>query len=129
AAQNKVRANITANSGPQVNITTTGAKLSQSKLEEYVPVFDEGSVNRDLLVSGVSNLTDYFQTKGYFDVHVAFTTKTVDPDHEQIQYVIGLGERHRVVKVEVQGNRYFTTSDIREHMFIQPKGLILLRHG
>jgi len=129
AEQNRVRANIRADAGPEVDITTSGAKISQSKLQDYVPVYDEGSVNRDLLVSGVSNLRDYFQAQGYFDVHVSFNTKTIDPDHEQIQYVIGRGERHRVVKVEIQGNRYFGTKDIREHMFIQPKGLILLRHG
>lgn len=129
AGENRVRADIRADAGPVVDITTTGAKISQSKLQDYVPVFDEGSANRDLLVSGVANLRDYFQTKGYFDVHVSFNTKTIDPDHEQIQYVIGRGERHRVVKVAIEGNRYFTTKEISDHMFIQPKGLILLRHG
>lgn len=126
---NRVRPNIKADGGPKVKIVTSGAKVSKSKLQEYVPVFDEGTVNRDLLVSGVSNLHDYFQTRGYFDVHVDFNTKTIDPDHEQIQYVIGLGQRHKVVRVDIRGNQYFSPSDIREHMFIQPKGLIFLRHG
>jgi outer membrane protein insertion porin family len=29
----------------------------------------------------------------------------------------------------VKGNRYFTKAEIRERMFIQPKGFIRLRHG
>ncbi|HLK48464.1 MAG TPA: POTRA domain-containing protein [Bryobacteraceae bacterium] len=127
--QNRVRPTISATGGPKVEVKTSGAKVSKSKLQEYVPVFDEGTVNRDLLVSGVSNLRDYFQNRGYFDVKVDFKTTNVDPDHERIQYVIGLGERHKVVRVDLQGNHYFTTTDLREHMFIQPKGIILLRHG
>jgi len=129
AQKNRVRANLKADGGPKVSIKTTGAKVSKSKLEEYVPVFDEGTVNRDLLVTGVRNLRDYFQNAGYFDVHVDFNTKEVDPDHQEIQYVIGLGERHRVLRVNLQGNRYFSSTDIRQHMFIQPKGLVRLRHG
>ena len=127
--QNRVRPTIQANGGPKVKIETSGAKVSKSKLEEYVPVFDEGTVNRDLLVAGVSNLRDYFQNRGYFDVHVDFNTKNIDPDNEVIQYVIGLGERHKVVRVDLQGNHYFKTTDLREHMFLQPKGVIRLRHG
>ena len=129
AEQNRVRPNLKADGGPKIKIETSGAKLSKSKLQEYVPVFDEGTVNRDLLVSGVTNLRDYFQNRGYFDVQVDFKTKDIDPDHEQIQYVIGLGVRHKVVRVDIRGNHYFSTADIRERMFIQPKGFIRLRHG
>ena len=126
---NRVRPTIQAAGGPKVKIETSGAKISKSKLQDYVPVFDEGTVNRDLLVAGVSNLRDYFQTRGYFDVQVDFNTKNINPDLEQIQYVIGLGERHRLVRVDLRGNHYITTKDLREHMFLQPKGTIRLRHG
>ena len=34
-----------------------------------------------------------------------------------------------MVAVEVTGNRYFTTAQIRERMFLQPAGTIRLRHG
>lgn len=129
AEQNRVRPTIKADGGPKVEIKTTGAKVSKSKLQDYVPVFDEGTVNRDLLVTGVANLRDYFQNRGYFDVQVEFNTKTVDPDHELIQYVIGLGTRHKLVRVDIQGNHYFTAGEIRMHMFLQPKGLVRLRHG
>src|SRR5579872_1666189 len=97
AENNRVRPNIKAEGGPKIKIETSGAKLSKSKLQEYVPVFDEGTVNRDLLVGGVRNLRDYFQNHGYFDVQIDFTNKDIDPDHQQIQYVIGLGARHKVV--------------------------------
>ena len=73
--ENRVRATIAADGGPKIKIETEGAKVSKGNLEKYVPVFDEETVNRDLLVRGVRNLRDYFQNKGYFDVEVDFTTR------------------------------------------------------
>ena len=49
----------------------------KGKLKKYVPVFEERSVNNDLLVSGARNLRDYFQFQGYFDVQVDFKTVMV----------------------------------------------------
>ena len=129
AATNRVRPTIQTDSGPKVKINTSGAKVSKSNHQKYVPVFDEETVNRDLLVSGVRNLRDYFQNQGYFDVQVDFQNKQTNPDQEDITYTIGLGERHKVVKVDVQGNHYFTTDQIRERMFLQAAGFVRLRHG
>jgi len=129
ADANRVREHIQADGGPKVKITTSGAKISKGKLQEYVPVFDEETVNRDLLVNGARNLTDYLQDKGYFDVQVDFQSKQVNPDLEQITYQISRGLRHKVVSVAVKGNHYFTTQDIRERMYIQPAGFLIMRHG
>ncbi len=129
APSNTVKPAIHADGGPKVQVKTSGAKVSKGKLEKYVPVFDEETVNRDLLVRGVANLRDYLQSQGYFDVEVDFQDRQVTPDQEEVTYVIGLGERHKVVKVDVAGNRYFKTEQIRERMFMQPAGTIRLRHG
>lgn len=126
---NRVRATIEANGGPKINVTTEGAKVSRGNLARYVPIFDEETVNRDLLVRGVRNLRDYFQTKGYFDVEVDFTTKEISPDQRDITYTIALGERHKLVDVAVAGNRYFSERQIRERIFLQEAGRIRLRHG
>ncbi|HLK66889.1 MAG TPA: POTRA domain-containing protein [Bryobacteraceae bacterium] len=129
AATNRITPTIEADSGPKIKIQASGAKISKSNLQTYVPVFDEQTVNRDLLVSGVRNLHDYFQSRGYFDVEVDFNTKQANPDEQDITYTIALGERHKVVKVDVQGNRYFKTADIKDRMFLQPAGFVRLRHG
>jgi outer membrane protein assembly complex protein YaeT len=128
-AENRVRPVIEADGGPKVTIKTDGGKLSKGKLHDYVPVFDEGTVNRDLLVRGVANLRDYFQNRGYFDVEVDFRTSEPSADQEEITYVVSLGERHKVVRIDVAGNAYFKTADIRERMFLQPAGFIQLRQG
>jgi outer membrane protein assembly complex protein YaeT len=129
AEQNRVKPNIRADGGPKVKITAKEAKISQSKLRKYIPVFDENTVNNDLLVSGARNLRDYFQNQGYFDVDVNFTRAEPGPDQETITYVIGLGERHKIVSVTINGNHYFSTAEIRERLYIQPAGFIRLRHG
>ena len=129
APANTVKPTLRADGGPKVQVKTSGAKISKGNLEKYVPVFDEETVNRDLLVRGVANLRDYLQNRGYFDVEVDFQDRQVTPDQEEVTYVIGLGERHKVVKVDVAGNHYFKTEQIRERMFLQPAGTIRLRHG
>lgn len=129
ADQNRVRVTLNADGGPKVKIQADGAKVSKGTLSRYVPVFDEGTVNDDLLVSGARNLRDYFQNRGYFDVDVTFASSKPSADLETITYSITPGAVHRVVSVEVKGNRYFTKDQIRERMFLQPKGMLRLRHG
>ena len=129
AAHNTVKPTLEANGGPKVKITATGGKISKGKLKQYVPVFDEQTVNRDLLVQGAGNLHDYFQSIGYFDAQVDFKIDDAGPDEEDITYVLELGPRHKLVSVAIQGNRYFRTQDIRERMFMQPSGFIRLRRG
>jgi outer membrane protein insertion porin family len=128
-ATRQVRATISADGGPKIAMHTEGAKISRSKLQEYVPVYEEGTVNRDLLVTGVRNLRDYFQNRGYFDVQVDFTQKDVSADQRNIIFTIDLGERHRVVRLDIKGVHYFKEKDIRERIFLHAAGFIRLPHG
>jgi outer membrane protein insertion porin family len=128
-AANRVKPTINVTGGPRVKITAEGAKVSGKNLKKYVPVYDEGTVNRDLLVQGARNLRDYFQAAGYFEADVDFRTETPGPDQERIVYVVNAGQRHKLASVEVQGNHYFKTEGIRERMFIQGAGFLYLRHG
>jgi outer membrane protein insertion porin family len=129
AATNTVKPTLNANGGPKVKINVTGGTISKGKLKSYVPVFDEQTVNRDLLVQGAGNLHDYFQSAGYFDAEVDFRIKDAGPDEQDITYVLELGPRHKLVSVAIQGNHYFRRQDIRERMYLQPSGFIRLRHG
>lgn len=128
-AENRVRPVIQATGGPKVEIITEGAKVSRGDLKKYVPVFYEQTVYRDLLVRGVRNLRDYFQTKGYFDVEIDFSTADPAPDRRNIIYTISLGDRQKLVHIEVTGNKYFSVEQIRERMYLQEAGVIRLRHG
>lgn len=129
STENRVRPTIQADGGPKVKITAEGAKISKGKLKRYVPAYDEGTVNQDLLVTGARNLRDYFQDRGYFDVQIDLASNDTNKDLEVITYKVSLGASHRVVSVKIKGNTYFTSAEIRERIFMQPRGFIRLRHG
>jgi outer membrane protein assembly factor BamA len=111
---------LRVSAGPKVSVNTIGAKLSRGKLQRLIPVFEEHTVDRDLLVEGQRNLRDYFQSEGYFEVEVEFKEQRIVNDKADIDYLVNLGKRHKLVKVEVAGNRYFDTPTIRERMYLEP---------
>lgn len=124
----RAKATFDINAGPKVTIKALEAKVSKSKLRAYVPVYEEGTVDRDLLTEGARNLHDYFQSKGYPDVDVTFRQEPIQNDQEVINYYIATGPRRRLVSVQIQGSDYFTQETLRERMFLRSKTLIL-RYG
>ncbi len=118
-----VRPTLNIRAGPKVEITMTGAKVSRGKLRSYVPVFEEHSVDSDLLVEGQRNLRDYFQSEGYFEAQVEFKSERAIEDKEEIEYSVNLGLRHKLVKVTIDGNHYFDTKTIRERLYLMPASL------
>ncbi len=124
----RVHPNLKIDPGPQVKISAVETKVSQRVLKRYVPVFEEGAVDNDLLTEGKRNLTDYFQSKGYYDVDVQFRVQEPQSDMERIEYVIWRGQRYRLVKLDITGNKYFDQDTLRERMFLTPATLFS-RHG
>ena len=114
---------------PTVKVTAVETKVSRRVLKRYVPVFQEGAVDDDLLETGRRNLQDYFQSQGYYDVSVDFKVQPVRDDQETVEYAISRGMRYKLVRVNITGNHYFDTDSIRERMFLQPAGFLILRHG
>jgi len=120
-------ANITVNPGPVVDVHASGVKVSQKTLREYLPIFEEGTVDTDLLAEGVTNLRDYFQERGYFDVTVDFAQQKAVGGKTDIDYSVDLGIRHRLVAVTVTGNKYFDSKTIRERMAVVPRSFEVRR--
>lgn len=128
AQRNRVQPHLTVDPGPRVTVKAVEAKVSKRVLKRYVPVFQERTVDNDLLVEGKRNLSDYFQSQGYYDVTVDFRVLPPQKDLQAIEYVISRGERYKLVSLVIQGNQYFTTDDIRERMYMEPASF-QLRHG
>jgi len=114
--------------GPRIRVELEGAKLSRSRLRELVPVYQEGSVDRDLLMEGARELTDYFQAKGYFHTKVDFKARP-DRDRQLIIFDVDRGPREKLAKVTITGNRYFDEATIRERMAVRPAAFPYLRFG
>ena len=115
--------------GPKVKITTAGAKVPPGKLRRMVPVYQEQSVDRDLLVEGARNLKEYFEGQGYFAAKIDFENHSRQAGQETIEYTIRRGPRIQVAAVVIQGNRYFNTDTIRERLYLRPVSLLQFRHG
>ncbi|MBV9613087.1 MAG: BamA/TamA family outer membrane protein [Acidobacteriaceae bacterium] len=127
-ATNRAKGTFDINAGPKITIKALEAKVSKGKLRQYVPVYQEGSVDNDLLTEGARNLHDYFQAKGYPDVDVTFRREAVQNDEETINYYIATGPRRRLVDVKILGSDYFEMDTLRERMFLRPATLVM-RYG
>jgi outer membrane protein insertion porin family len=115
-----------AEAGPTVAITTDGAKISNRQLKKLVPVYQENSVDDDLLNEGRRNVRDYLQTKGYFDANVEVERQpSPEKNHLNIVYKIDPGVRHKLAALRLEGNKYFDSDTIRERIAIQPSSIIL----
>ena len=116
----RVTPTLQIDAGPKIKIETPQASVSRGRLKRYVPIFQEGAVEPDLLLEGERNLRDYFQSKGYPDVEVTFRELPPQNDQETIEYFINRGPRRKLVRILINGNRYFDTGTIRERMFLEP---------
>ena len=127
-SRNRVRPTLSITPGPKIKVSAVETKVSQRVLKRYVPVFEERAVYNELLVEGQRNLEDYFQSQGYYDAQVDFRVLPPENDVERIEYAISRGQRYKLVRRVIQGNRYFSTEDIAERLFLQPAAFNL-RHG
>ncbi len=107
--------------GPKVQVTAEGFKIRRSVLKQSVPIFEENAVDEDLLSEGRRNLLNYLQSRGYFEAKVGLKQNSdTTGDQLQIVYVIDAGARHRLVKLEFTGNKYFLTERLRSRMQVRP---------
>src|SRR5205823_3414720 len=118
---NTVQPTIDVQTGIRVTIRAVGAKISPGKLKELVPVFQEHSMDADLLVEGQHNIEQYLVSQGYFGTEVTYDTAPEQNANERIiTYQIKLGERHKFVHLGITGNKYFSLETIRERLYLQP---------
>lgn len=114
--------------GPKITVKALETKVSKRKLKKYVPIYQEGTVDNDLLVEGARNLRDYFQSQGYPDVDVTFRVLPPEKDQQTIEYDIARGQRQKLEHIAIHGNAYFKTDTLRERMILQPASF-QFRHG
>ena len=116
--------------GPPVLVRLRGAKLSSGKLRSLLPIYEERSVDRDLLEEGSRDLAIVLPVPGIFRRHSRLPDRQRPANGEQlIDYYVALGLRHKIVKVEIHGNHYFDDATIRERMSVIPATLVRYRHG
>ncbi len=128
-AKRRVTPFLNVEPGPRVRVRARGARVSGGKLRQLVPIYQEQSADRDLLMEGAGNLTEHFQAQGYFDAKVDFRSVDEADGSRTIEYTIDRGPRYKMVHLEISGNQYFDTATLRERMYVTPATRVRFRHG
>ncbi len=103
--------------GPVVEIASEGYKLSQRSLRRFVPIYQEGAVDEDLLNEGSRAIQNHMQALGYFEATVSVSQRTEkDGKSVHIVYTINPGERHKLAAIRISGNQYFPEELMRERL-------------
>ena len=124
AARKTVPITLDVSTGSPVNLEVTGVKLSSSRVKRLVPVFQEASVDEDLLAEGRRNIRDYYERLGYIDCDVQYaSTEDSATSVRQITYAVALGPRRRLAAIEFTGNKYFDDELLRSRLTIQPSAV------
>jgi outer membrane protein insertion porin family len=129
AALNRVTPVLAIERGPVIEVRTSGAEVSKSRLRQLIPIYQERAVDRALLLEGQRNLTAYFQERGYFDAAVTFRQEEPAPGLSLIEYQVDRGQKHRLRNITMAGNKYFDTATLRQRMFIEPASRLRFRAG
>jgi outer membrane protein insertion porin family len=128
-ASNTIPLTLNVTEGPRVLVQVEGAKFSRGELRKLVPIYQEGSVDADLLEEGKRNLRERLEREGYFDASVSYSItegeiaggKTGRKGSQQtITFKVDRGSRHKLLRVEFSGNQYFGTSLLRSRLTIVP---------
>jgi outer membrane protein insertion porin family len=115
----QVNYEFSANQGPEVKVSVEGAKISKSRLHLLVPIYEEGTIDNDLLNEGVFNIRDFEQQQGYFDAKVDVKVVGEGTAAESVVFTVDRGVKHKVVALEINGNKYFTDELLQERMRVQ----------
>ncbi len=106
----------------KVVVVVNGVKISQGSIRNLIPIYQEGTVDEDLLNEGNRRLRDLYQRKGYFDIEVSHLLQEQPNGGALITYNVNLGKVHDVDSVAVTGNRYIETNLITPRLNVHPNG-------
>jgi len=117
-----------ANQGPVVKVEVDGVSMSKSRLKLLVPIYEEGTIDIDLLNEGRSNIKDFLFQEGYFDATVGVNVAGENTPAESVVFSVDRGKKRKVGSVTIVGNKYFETDLLKERMQVQ-KADAYLRNG
>ena len=145
-ARRQVDYTFRANQGPLVKVVVEGAKFAKRRLKLLLPIYQEGTIDNDLLNEGTYNIKDFLFQEGYFDATVSVkvvgadsgtivgaatrpgTGTNAETAQESVVYAVVKGVKHKVRSVTIAGNHYFDTDLLKERMRVQ-KADAYLRTG
>ena len=126
-ASHTVDLNVTVEPGQFTLVETRGYDISARNLRELVPVYEEGSVDLDLVEEGRAGIDRHLRQQGYFEAGVTSEIIEAPLDNAiQINYTIVPGVRHTIEGVRIAGNGIFTADEIQNRILVR-KGQLFNR--
>lgn len=126
---NTARPIIFINGGPRVVIRVEGARLRRGKLRQLIPIYQERTVDEDLITEGQRNIAQYFQAEGFFEASVSHSERNEADNVRLITYTVNKGHIHKLARLQIAGNHYFSTETIRERLYLTPATFPRFPHG
>ncbi len=107
-ADNAIDVRVVIEPGPFTLVQVRGYDLDDSIIRDLIPVFEEGSVDPDLIEEGRVGLLEYVRQEGFFEASVAAELIAAPRDNAfQINYLVSSGERYSVREVSFEGHTFF----------------------
>lgn len=126
---NLVTPSLRIDSGPALEVNLTGAKISNGRMRQLIPIYEERTVDRSLLIEGQGNLLEYLQSQGYLEARVDYEQLQPEPNRSVIDYSVSRGSRSKLVKVDIAGNRYFDDATLRDRLLMIPASFLRWHYG
>ncbi len=123
ASRKRLNYRFAAEQGPIVHVVINGIKISKSRKQLLVPIYQESTVDNDLINEGSYNIKDFLQQQGYFDVDDTVKVVGDNTPVVTVQYDVVPGRRHRVSEVNIRGNKYFSRDLIEERLRVKKADL------
>jgi outer membrane protein insertion porin family len=133
AATNSLALTLDVNAGPTIRLTVVGAKFSRGELRKLIPIYQEASVDVDLLEEGKRNLQERLEREGFFDARVDYTisgdtgtagTPELKTGLETITYKVDRGIRYKGLRIEIVGNHYFSKALLLSRLSISSSSFL-----
>ena len=116
--------------GPRIEIKLAGAHVWGRTQKKLIPMYQENTVDPDLVNEGAQDLTSYFQSKGFFGAKVQSKIQRDPSGGVTVLYQINKGPRGKVEAIEFHGNEHFSDKDLKSHVLVTKRTpLIPFSHG
>ncbi len=112
--------------GPVIDVEIKGAHLFSWTRKNLLPVYQGIAVDDESVEEGRQALVSYFQSKGFFNTTVD-AKSTGGNNSDTIVYIINKEKKHKVVDVQLTGNKQFSEDDLMPHITVEESHF--LSHG
>jgi outer membrane protein insertion porin family len=118
----KAYVTIQVSEGPNVTVTFAGNHaFSDRELRKQILIWSEHDVSEAIIESSADKISNLYRDDGYADVRVD-VKKTEAPGLLGLEFTVREGLRETVAKIDIRGNTYFPTKQIKREMSLRESG-------